>query len=84
MAIASERVVGDLISANEFMDLSQQYAVSSVPKIVVNDRVEFIGALPEAHFLQAVLQAVSPEESSEEAVAEEDESGGDESGRPEK
>jgi predicted DsbA family dithiol-disulfide isomerase len=30
----------------------------AVPKVVINDRVEFEGALPEEHFLQAVLQAV--------------------------
>lgn len=59
MAIESERVVADLIEANEFMDMSQQYRVSGVPKIVVNDKIEFVGALPEPRFLEAVLRAVS-------------------------
>ena len=31
----------------------------AVPKIVINDRVEFEGALPEAEFLSAVLQAAT-------------------------
>jgi hypothetical protein len=30
----------------------------AVPKIVINDRVEFEGALPEPQFLEAVLRAV--------------------------
>ena len=63
MAVASDRVTATAIEANEFPDLSQAYGVSGVPKIVINDRVEFMGALPEAHFLDAVLQAVEPEAS---------------------
>jgi hypothetical protein len=31
--------------------------VSAVPKVVINDRVEFEGALPEPQFLEAVLRA---------------------------
>jgi hypothetical protein len=60
MAIASPRVTAQCIEANEFPELSQRYRVSAVPKIVINDRVEFEGAIPEPHFLAAVLQAVSP------------------------
>jgi predicted DsbA family dithiol-disulfide isomerase len=60
MAVASDRVTATAIEANEFPDLSQAYGVSAVPKIVINDRVEFEGALPEAQFLDAVLQAVEP------------------------
>jgi predicted DsbA family dithiol-disulfide isomerase len=63
MAVASDRVTATTIEANEFPDLSQAYGVSGVPKIVINDRVEFMGALPEAQFLDAVLQAVEPSES---------------------
>jgi len=63
MAVASDRVTATTIEANEFPDLSQAYGVSGVPKIVINDRVEFMGALPEAQFLDAVLQAVEPSKS---------------------
>ena len=31
----------------------------NVPKIVMNDRVQFEGALPEAQFLEAVVRAAS-------------------------
>jgi predicted DsbA family dithiol-disulfide isomerase len=42
--------------------MAQAYQVSGVPKIVINDRVEFMGALPESQFLEAVLQALEPAE----------------------
>jgi hypothetical protein len=58
MAIASPRVTAQCIEANEFPDLSQRYRVMAVPKIVINDRVQFEGAIPEKDFLGAVLQAV--------------------------
>ncbi len=58
MAIESEKVTGDVVEASEFPELVQLYRVSGVPKIVVNDRVEFVGAQPEARFLQEVLRAV--------------------------
>jgi hypothetical protein len=60
MAVASERVTAVAIEATEFPDLSRAYRVSAVPKIVINDRVEFEGALPEPQFLEAVLRAVGP------------------------
>ena len=58
MAIASDKVTAECIGANEFPELSRQYRVMAVPKVVINDRVEFEGALPEKDFLDAVLQAV--------------------------
>ena len=60
MAIASERVTATAIEATEFPEMSRAYRVSAVPKIVINDRVEFEGALPEPEFLGAVLRAASP------------------------
>jgi predicted DsbA family dithiol-disulfide isomerase len=62
MAVASQRVRAECIEANEFPEISQQYRVSAVPKIVINDRVEFEGALPERDFLGAVLQAVEDDQ----------------------
>jgi hypothetical protein len=58
MAIASDRVRAECIEATEFPELSQRYRVMAVPKVVINDTVEFEGALPERDFLSAVLRAV--------------------------
>ncbi len=57
MAIASDRVRAECIEVSEFPELSQRYRVMAVPKVVINDRVEFEGAYPEGDFLKAVLQA---------------------------
>jgi predicted DsbA family dithiol-disulfide isomerase len=61
MAIASPKVRAECIEANEFPELSQRYQVMAVPKIVINDKVGFEGAIPERDFLGAVLQAVGGE-----------------------
>ena len=62
MSIASDRVRSECVEANEFPELSQRYQVMAVPKIVINDRVEFEGAIPESDFVNAVLQAASAKE----------------------
>ena len=61
MAIASPRITAECIEATEFPELSQRYRVMAVPKIVINDAVQFEGAIPEKDFLGAVLQAVNGE-----------------------
>ncbi len=62
MSIASDRIRSECVEANEFPELSQRYQVMAVPKIVINDRVEFEGAIPERDFVNAVLQAVTAKE----------------------
>jgi hypothetical protein len=60
MSVASERVRSTAIEATEFPDLARAYRVMGVPKVVINDRVSFEGAVPEPDFLQAVLRAAAP------------------------
>jgi len=60
MAAASDKVSATAIEATEFPELSRAYRVMAVPKIVMNDRVQFEGALPEKDFLAAVLKAAGP------------------------
>ena len=62
MSIASDRIRSECVEANEFPELSQRYQVMAVPKIVINDVVEFEGAIPERDFVNAVLQAVATKE----------------------
>jgi predicted DsbA family dithiol-disulfide isomerase len=62
MAMDFGNVTADIIEANEFPDLSRRYGVSGVPKTVINDKVEFVGAVPEEHFLAAIQQAVAPDD----------------------
>ena len=57
-AFASEHITADMVEATEFPELSEKYGVMSVPKIVINDKVEFVGAYPEPNYIAEVLKAV--------------------------
>jgi glutaredoxin-like protein len=57
MAIESEMVKGDMVEAAEFPQLSNRYFVSAVPKVVINEDVDFEGALPEKSYLDKVMEA---------------------------
>ncbi len=59
LAVASDRIRATAIDATEFPELSRAYRVMAVPKVVINERVQFEGALPEREFVSAVLQATS-------------------------
>lgn len=62
LALENAHVTADVVEISEFIDLAERYQVQGVPKTVINDRVEFVGALPEPRFLEAVLQALQPAE----------------------
>jgi hypothetical protein len=62
MAFANPRITATAIDAAEFMDLSRKYAVSGVPKTIVNDSVEILGALPPDAFIEQALSALAPPE----------------------
>jgi predicted DsbA family dithiol-disulfide isomerase len=55
-------ITADVVEVSEFIDLAQRYNVQGVPKTVINDRVEFTGALPEPRFVQEVLKALQPKQ----------------------
>jgi len=38
--------------------LIAQYAIDAVPKIVINDRIEMMGAQPETAFVAKVVESV--------------------------
>jgi glutaredoxin-like protein len=56
-AVESELIKADVIDAGEFPQLASKYGVMGVPKIVVNEQIEFVGAVPENVFLDHVLLA---------------------------
>lgn len=56
-AFESDQIRGEMVEATEFPHLAQKYAVMAVPKVVINEVVEFTGALPEDAFLNQVLAA---------------------------
>jgi len=58
LAMENKLIKAAMIEANEFPELSKKYNVYSVPKVVINEKVQFEGALPEDMFLNKVLSAV--------------------------
>ena len=60
LAIENEHITADVVEVSEFIDLAQRYQVRGVPKTVVNDRIEIMGAVPEPRFIQEVLKAIEP------------------------
>ncbi|MBE3116517.1 thioredoxin family protein, partial [Candidatus Bathyarchaeota archaeon] len=55
LAIESDMVKADVINASDFPDLAMKYNVIGVPKIVINEKVEFVGAFNEDLFAEHVL-----------------------------
>ncbi len=70
MAVASEHITADVVEITEFPELAQRYHVYGVPKVVINDTVEFEGALPEPRFLLEVLRALQTGEQQSQADGE--------------
>ena len=58
-AMENQLIQADMVEATEFPELSNKYSVMAVPKIVINENVEFEGALPEQVFLSKVEEALS-------------------------
>ena len=56
MAFANPHITSHAIEAMEFMELARRFRVTGVPKTIVNDQIEIMGALPEEMFVRAALQ----------------------------
>ena len=55
LAVESDMIRADVIESSEFPALAQKYAVIGVPKIIINEKVEFTGAFNEDLFAEHVL-----------------------------
>jgi len=55
LAVESELVKADVIDSSEFPDLAMKYNVVGVPKIIINEKIEFVGAFNEDLFAEHVL-----------------------------
>lgn len=58
MAIASGRVRTDIVGAGEFPEVARRYGVYAVPKTVINEQHEVMGAVPEAELVKALVSAL--------------------------
>ena len=59
-ALESNLVRADVIDVSEFPHLIQEYSIMGVPKTVINEQAELVGAVPEAQFIALVLHAQKP------------------------
>jgi len=59
MAMESDRVTADVVMANEFPQLSNEYNVMAVPKVIINEDTSFEGAIPEDEYVSYVAKAIS-------------------------
>jgi glutaredoxin-like protein len=55
MAMENAHIRAFCIEATEFPDLSERYYVTGVPKTVVNDAIEILGALPEDAYVRQIV-----------------------------
>ena len=55
MAFASPQITAYAVEATAFPDLARRYRVNGVPKTVVDEDVEILGALPESAFVEQAL-----------------------------
>jgi predicted DsbA family dithiol-disulfide isomerase len=59
MAFASPHITAFAVEATEFPDLARRYRVSGVPKTVVNEEIEILGALPQDQFVAEALGQIA-------------------------
>lgn len=52
------RIRAEVIEATEFPELVQQYMVRGVPKTVINEKVQFEGAVSEEVMLEHIRRAL--------------------------
>ena len=58
LALANPHIKADVVECQEFPELAREYQVMGVPKTVINDRAEFVGAVPDEIFVNAILESL--------------------------
>lgn len=66
MAMENPKVRADVIEVQEFPYIAQKYRVMGVPKTVINETVQIMGAVPEETFMNKVLEAIGKGKSTSE------------------
>jgi predicted DsbA family dithiol-disulfide isomerase len=62
MAFANPNITAIAVEATEFPDLARRYRVTGVPKTVVNDTTEILGALPPDAFIEQALSTINSQD----------------------
>ncbi len=59
-AVESAQVDAEVVEISEFPEIARRHAVTSVPKMVINDSVELLGSMSEERFITALTLGVVP------------------------
>lgn len=57
-ALANPYVTAEVVECQEFPEVANRYQVTGVPKTVINDRTEFVGAVPDEMFVNEILKSL--------------------------
>ncbi|MEW6584834.1 MAG: thioredoxin family protein [Nitrospirota bacterium] len=57
-AMASDAITADMVEIAEFPHLAVKYHVHGVPKIIINEKHDFVGLMPEKEFAREILRAL--------------------------
>lgn len=58
LAMLNPHIKAECIEATEFPELSEEYTVYGVPKTIINEDIQFEGAVPEAVFVRNLMKSV--------------------------
>ena len=56
-AIINSNITGEMVEAVEFPDWANKWKVMSVPHVLINENVQFIGAYPDEQYITYVIDA---------------------------
>ncbi len=56
-AILNKNIIGEMVEAMEFPEWANKWNVMSVPHILINEDVQFIGAYPDEQYIKYVVEA---------------------------
>ncbi|KPJ72082.1 hypothetical protein AMJ52_07540 [candidate division TA06 bacterium DG_78] len=59
LALENENIWAEMVNAQEFPQIAQKYNVFAVPKIVINEKIQFEGSLQEDAFVQKVIESIN-------------------------
>jgi hypothetical protein len=60
MAQVNPRVTAQIIDVERFPELGRKYKVGPIPRAIINERVDFVGAAPEDVVLEKVMSLNTP------------------------
>ena len=63
MAYANPNITAIAVEATEFPDLARRYQVTGVPKTIVNEEIEILGALPQDDYVEEAVRQFTKDDS---------------------